>query len=199
MRKIKFNELKLKDINDEEIFYQSYLNNLQDNIIKSDTSLQSPVKQYEIFYLDILGGKIILLNKNYIESDNITNQELFYDYQIALKIYNLMLDIVDGINDEKNEINELYKDERLQKSEEIEKLKDQDKNIFKKKQEEYNIIINSEIYKSYSKLKDENEKLKNENKRLTEEINNFSVQQNNKVSLFQKLINKFKNKRLPMN
>ena len=199
MRKIKFNELKLKNIEDEEIFFQSYLKNLQNDMVDHNNFCNPPEKQYEIFYLDILGGKIILLNKNYIGSENNTNQELFYDYQTALKIYNLMLDIVDGINDEKNEINELYKNERLQKSEEIEKLKNQDEYIFKKKQDEYNIITNSDIYINYSKLKEENEKLKNENIRLTEKINNFLVQQNNKVSLFKKLINKFKNKKLPIN
>lgn len=199
MRKIKFNELNLKNINDEEIFYQSYLKNLQDDMINHNNFCNPPEKQYEIFYLDILGGKIILLNKNYIISDSITNQELFYDYQTALKIYNLMLDIVDGINDEQNEINELYKEERLQKNKEIEKLKKQDETIFKKHQEEYTIIVNSEIYKNYNKLKEENEKLKSDNQRLSQEIKNLSNQNTKKINLFQKLINKFKNKRLPVN
>ena len=198
MRRIEFNELKLKNINDGETFYQAYLKNLQDKV-KSDNTLHPPVKQYEIFYLNILGGKLILLNKDYIIDKDNTDSELFFDYSIALKVYNLMLDIEDGIEDERNEFNELYKDERLQKNKEIEQLKKQDDILFNNKQLEYNSIINSDIYKNYSKLKEENEQLKLENERLKEEIKNFSIEQSNNIGFFQKLINRFKNRRLPKN
>ena len=198
MRKIEFSELRLKKIDNEETFYQSYLKNLPNNI-NIDNTLYNPVKQYEIFYLNILGGKLILLNKNYINSKEIDNSDLFFDYSIALKVYNLMLDIVNGIEDEKNEFNELYKNERLQKNEEIEKLKKEDEKLFQKKQDEYNFIINLDIYKNYSKLKEENEHLKLENERLREEIKSISIEQNNNISFFQRLINRFKNKRLPKN
>ena len=197
MRKIEFNELKLKNSNDEETFYQSYLKNLPDNI-KSDNTFHIPVKQYEIFYLNILGGKLILLNKDYIDKDT-TDSELFFDYSIAYKVYNLMLDIEDGIEDEKNEFNELYKEERLQKNNEIEQLKKQDDILFKNKQLEYNSIINSDIYKNYSKLQKENQQLKLENEKLKEEIKNISTEQNNKIGFFKKLINRFINKKLSKN
>ena len=198
MRKIEFNELKLKNINDEEIFYQAYIKNLQDNDRESQT-LQMPVKQYEIFFLNILGGKLILLNKDFIANKNPNGEELFFDYTIALKVYNLLLDIIDGIEDEKNEFNELYKDERLQKNEEIEQLKKEDDILFNNKQIEYNAIINSDIYIKYSQLKEENEQLKLENEKLKEEIKNISIEQSNNIGFFQKLINRFKNKRLPKN
>ena len=198
MRKIEFSELRLKKIDNEETFYQSYLKNLPNNI-NIDNTLYNPVKQYEIFYLNILGGKLILLNKNYINSKEIDNSDLFFDDSMALKVYNLMLDIVNGIEDEKNEFNELYKNERLQKNEEIEKLKKEDEKLFQKKQDEYNFIINLDIYKNYSKIKEENEHLKLENERLREEIKSISIEQNNNVGFFQRLINRFKNKRLPKN
>lgn len=136
MRNIEFNELKLKNINNEEAFYQSYLRTLPQKI-DADNISSIPEKQYEIFYLNILGGKIILLNTKYINSKNTQNQELFYDYSIALKIYNLMLDIYDSIEAEKEEINELYKDERLHKNYEIEELKKQDDILFHNKQKEF--------------------------------------------------------------
>lgn len=136
MRNIEFNELKLKNINNEEAFYQSYLRTLPQKI-DADNISSIPEKQYEIFYLNILGGKIILLNTKYINSKNTQNQELFYDYSIALKIYNLMLDIYDSIEAEKEEINELYKDERLHKNHEIEELKKQDDVLFHNKQKEF--------------------------------------------------------------
>lgn len=136
MRNIEFNELKLKNINNEEAFYQSYLRTLPQKI-DADNISSIPEKQYEIFYLNILGGKIILLNTKYINSKNTQNQELFYDYSIALKIYNLMLDIYDSIEAEKEEINELYKNERLHKNHEIEELKKQDDVLFHNKQKEF--------------------------------------------------------------
>ncbi len=135
MREIAFNQLKLKDNNNEEDFYEFYLQNLQDNIEEKDSFI-NPKTKYEICLLNILGGKIVLINKNYINSNDNLDQELFFDYSIAYKVYNRMLDIEDGIEAEKNEFNELYKNERLEKSKEIEKLKKQDEEIFKKKQEE---------------------------------------------------------------
>ncbi len=192
MREIAFNQLKLKDNSNEEDFYEFYLQNLQDNI-EEKASFINPEKKYERCFLNILGGKIVLINKNYINSNDNLEQELFFDYSIAYKVYNLMLDIEDGIEAEKNEFNELYKNERLEKSKEIEKLKKQDEEIFKKKQEEYNIIINSTMYKEYIEVKEENEKLKNENKILTEKLNNKLIPKD-KIGWFQKLINIFKNK-----
>lgn len=194
MRKIEFNELKLKDNKNEENFYEFYLQNLQDNIEEKDP-FTNPEKKYEICFLNILKGKIVLLNKNYINTKDSSEQELFYDYSIAYKIYNLMLDIEDGIEAEKEEFNELYKNERLEKSKEIEKLKKQDEEIFRKKQEEYNIIINSTIYKEYIEIKEENEKLKSKNQRLIEEINNKPVSiQEKEIGWFQKLTNIFKHR-----
>lgn len=198
MRKIEFSELKLRNIYEEKTFYQEYLKNLP-NVINDDKVLNIPVKQYEIFYLNILGGKLILLNKDYIDNTDNTDSELFFDYSIAFKVYNLMLDIIDDIEDEKNEFNELYKNDRLQKSEEIEKLKKQDDEIYKIKQKEFEEEIYPDIYKNYLKLKDENEQLRFENEKLKEEIKNISITPNNNIGFFKSLINRLKNKRLPKN
>lgn len=127
MRKIEFSELKLKDIKDEKLFYEVYLKNIQN---RTQNNIQSFQKQYEIFHLNILGGKTILLNTDYINSKDDNEKELFFDYDIALKIYNLILDIEDSIEDEKNEFNELYKNERLEKLKEIERLKLEDNKLF---------------------------------------------------------------------
>lgn len=198
MRKIEFNELKLKDINDEETFYQAYLKKLQKDV-NTDKNLHVPIKQYEIFFLNILDGKLILLNKDYINNTDTTNSELFFDYSIALKVYNLMLDIIDGIEAEGNEFNELYKNERLQKDKEIEQLKKQDDMLFQNKQDECNDVMNKDIYNNYLKLKEENKQLKLENEKLKEEIKQLSIEQHNNISFFQRLINRFKNKKLPKN
>ena len=198
MRKIEFCELKLKNINNEETFYYTYLKNLHDSV-KEDKMLQIPEKQYEIFLLNILGGKLILLNTDFITNKDFNGAELFFNYSIALKVYNLLLDIIDGIEDEKNEFNELYKDERLKKNKEIEQLKKQDDKLFKNRQIEYNTIINSYIYKEYLEIKEENKQLRLENERLKEKIKINNREQNDNIGFFQKLVNRFNNKRLPKN
>lgn len=188
MRKVEFNELRLKNTYDEDAFFQFYLGNLQKELNKKD-ALDKPTKQYEIFYLNILGGKIILLNKDYIQSSNTTNQELYYDYKIASQVYNCLLDIYDGIESEKNEINELYKDERLKIDDKVNKLRQQDDDIFNKVLSEYNIIKNSKIYDEYIILKEENQRLKEQNEELSKRI---SISENNNISIFQKILNKFR-------
>lgn len=193
MRKLEFNELKVKDTYDDETFYQYYLKNLQKEI-KQEQVFKIPEKRYEIFYLNILGGKILLLNKDYLPKSDINNQELFYDYKTAYKIYDYWLDIYDGIENEQFEFNELYKDERLEKDSKIQKLKQKDEEIFYAAMNEYNIIKKSPIYREYLKLIDENEKLKEINNDLQEKINNQT--RNEKIGLWQKIINKFRNKKL---
>lgn len=188
MRKVEFNELRLKNTYDEDAFFQFYLGNLQKELSKKD-SFNKPTKQYEIFYLNILGGKIILLNKDYILKEDITNQELYYDYKIATEVYNYLLDIYDGIESEKNEVNELYKDERLKLDDKVNILRQKDDTIFAKALSEYNIIKNSKIYEEYINLKEENQKLKEQNEELAKRV---AISENNNISIIQKIINKFK-------
>lgn len=191
MRKIEFNELKVKNQYDEESFYLHYLKNVQKDFVQEKV-FEIPEKKYEIFYLNILGGKIILLNKEYLTKNNVDNQELFYDYKTAYKIYNYLLDIYDGIEDEKFEFNELYKDERLKKDSEITELKLKDNELFNNAVKEYNIIKKSVIYTEYLKLIEENKKLK--------EANNSLLNANNKnIGFWQKIINNFRIKKLLSN
>lgn len=59
--------------------------------------------------------------------------------------------------------------------------------------------MNTDIYNNYLKLKEENKQLKIENEKLKEEIKKLSVEQYDNIGFFQRLINRFKNKRLPKN
>lgn len=194
MRKIEFKELKLKHIREEGQFYKNYLERVENNV-EEDTSFQIPSKQYEIFYLNILEGKMILLNKDYIQNDNISEQEVFYDYSIAKKIYHLLLDIQDLIEDEEKEENELYKRERLEKSEQITELKQKDDKLFSQAIEKYNLIKNSNLYTQYLALQEENRQLKGKNEELLEELKKYSNLKTTKVSFFRKIRDKLKNKR----
>ncbi len=189
MRKIEFHELKLKNTEDANMFYQSYLQTFQKPALKED-SFQRPSKQYEICYLNILDGKLVLLNKDYIEKFDISNQELFFDYSLALTIYSLMLDIQDGILDEKQECNELYKEERLKKEEEIELYKKKDELLFQKALEDYEIISHSALYQDYRILLEEYQKLKQENELLLEKCNTSLILPTAKAHFFDNIRNK---------
>ena len=191
MRKVEFNDLKLRNIDSKEDFYDYYLKNFHEPTEKI-SSLDLPDKQYEIFYLDNFDDKIFLLNKMYIKNTKDDDKELFYDYSIAYKVYNLMLDINDGIKGEQNEFNELYKEERIEKYKQILDLKKQDDILFVKALDEYNILRNSELYKNYTRLLEENDKLRVQVENLTQQLNA------NNVGFFKRLVNKFTRKRLPM-
>lgn len=135
MRRIEFNELNLKEQYTEDEFLQFYFNNLPKE--KNKKTNITPYKKYEIFWLNILGGKIILLNKKHIKKADTTNQELYYDYKTAYEIYNNLLDIYDGIDAELSEFNELYLSERLEKSNIISTLKQKDEELFEHDMKEF--------------------------------------------------------------
>lgn len=192
MRNIELNELNLKNNCDKEMFYQLFLKGLKTEI-KENEIFKKPSKEYEIFYLNILGGKIILLNKNNIIKEDLEGQELYYDYSIAYEIYKYLTIIYDGIEDEKNEINELYKEERIKLEEKIKNLKQKDNDIFEEKDIEYNIVVNSNVYKEYLQLKEEFEKIKCQNEALVEQLKNAP---RNNIGFFEKIYNKLFRKRL---
>ena len=187
MRKIEFNELKLKNNCSEEQFYEIYIQGLDSVPTESDI-ISKPERKYEVCLLNILDGKIIAINKNYINNDNFDGQELYYNYDIAKQIANYLSDIQDGIIAEQYEFIELYKDERLKKDKLISELKLQDEKTFNEKENEYNILINSKLY-SDQKILEENNKLKLENK-------NLLMASQKKTGFFSKLVNKIKNKKL---
>lgn len=188
MRKIEFNELKLKSNCSEEQFYEIYIQRI-DSAPTESTIISKPVKKYEVCLLNILHGKIIAINKNYINNDNFDGQELYYNYDIAKQIANYLADIQDGIIAEQYEFIELYKDERLKKDKLISELKLQDEKTFNEKEKEYNNIINSKLYSEYQKILEENNKLKLENK-------NLIMANQKKARFFSKLVNKIKNKKI---
>lgn len=188
MRKIEFNELKLKNNCSEEQFYEIYIQGL-DSVPTESAIINKPKKKYEVCLLNILDDKIIAINKNYINNDNFDGQELYYNYDIAKQIANYLSDIQDGILAEQYEFIELYKDERLKKEKLISELKLQDEKIFNEREKEYNILINSKLYSEYQKILEENNKLKLENK-------NLLMASQKKIGFFYKLVNKIKNKKL---
>ena len=190
MRRIDFKDIRIKDIKDVDEFYKAYIERLPEDK-EPDKDLLSPVKQYEIVELDVNGGVPILIDIDNILSFAGDGQEIFYDYKIAYKVYNLMLDIKDGLDSEQEECPEIYDEERLNILAEIERLKIEDEELFKQKQEEYEIIINSDFFKEYVSIKSEVEKLKEENKELKERTIGETGIVIKKEGFFQKFINKF--------
>lgn len=187
MRKIEFSELKLKKNYSEEDFYNVYLQSSEPSY-KKNNLIEEPTKKYEVCMLNILGGKIIAIDKNYIDNPNTDMQELYFDYKISKKIANYLSDIQDGILAEQEEFVELYKEERLEKDTLIKELQLQDNSLFEEQQKEYNILINSSLYSEYQKLLKENTELKIENR-------NLLLNEKHK-GFFARLADKFRKKKL---
>lgn len=203
MRRVKFNELKIADIDNEEQFYQRYLRDVKTKRVESEESFKEPDRKYEIVYLDILGGKIILLEKKFIDSASDDKQMVFYDYSIAYKAFNIMMELKAVTEAERYEEKDLYEDEKSSLRDEIRMLKKEDNLAFSEKEKEYNFILNSPIYKEYSNLKENYEKLLYEynilqgKMRENDILNNQLVivqnqNQNEKGGFIKKIMNKLK-------
>lgn len=202
MRKVKFSELNIENIENEEQFYERYLKNIKTKKIIGEESFQEPDKKYEIVYLDILGGKIILLEKRFINSNSLDKQMIFYDYSIAYKAFNIMMELKAVTDAEKHEKKDLYDEEKNNLRDEIRMLKKEDNIAFLEKEKEYNFIINSSIYKEYSNMKIAYQKLLNEYKELQSKMkdkeesniynNQLVIVQNEKNGFIRKFINKLK-------
>ena len=186
MRKIEFSELKLKKNYSEEDFYNVYLQSSEPKQ-KKESLIEKPIKNYEVCQLNILGGKIIAIEKNYINNPNTDLQELYYDYTLAKEIANYLSDIQDGIMAEEEEFVELYKDERIYKDNLIKELQLKDNSLYEEQQKKYTILINSSLYSEYQKLLKENAELKAENKNLFLNVTH--------KGFFAKLLDKFRNKK----
>ena len=185
MRSIKYSELNLKNDIDEEDFYNQYLNSLNSEI-QNDIVFKEPEKRFEIVQSDILDGKVLLLKSEYINSNSNIEKDIFYDYSIAFQVYNIILDIEEGLQVEEQSIDGLYEYQRTEYYKEIQKLKEMDEELLKKKKEEYDIIKNSNLYKEFCSLKQDYIKLEKENEELRNKIETKIAVK--KVGFFEKII-----------
>jgi len=153
-----------------------YLKNKYSELLLTTNSnlnvLNKPNKIYEIFTLDAFGGKTFLIDANELPDGE--NRDLYYNFEIANKIYQKIIDIKDSTFNEYEEVTFLYEKEILKKEMEIMDLKSKDNQLFEKDTTTYNLISQTPLYRNYQLLNKDKEHLLTENQNLNKTINNLN-------------------------
>ena len=131
---------------------------------KSINLLLQPNKKFEIFTLDVLGGKTFLIETTSLPDGE--NKDLYYSFEIANQIYKKMIDIKDSSFNDYEEVKYIYEREILQTECEISDLKLKDNELFEKDLNAYNLIAQTPLYEDYKLLNKDKEELLEENKNL---------------------------------
>lgn len=134
--------------------------------------LYKPIKRFEIFTLDALGGKTFLVEASSLPDGK--NRELYYDFDIANEIYQKIIDIKDSTCNDYEEIKYIYEREILQIESEIVNLKQRDVERFEKDIKAYDLISQTPLYDNYILLNKDKERLVEENKNLSKTISEYN-------------------------
>ncbi len=134
--------------------------------------LLKPIKRFEIFTLDVFGGKVFLTED--VNLPDGKDGELYYSFKIANEIYQKIIDIQDSSINNYEEIKYLYDKEILNIESEILKLRITDSENFKKDVNVYNLISRTPIYENYQLLNEDKEYLLKKNKELTTIISEYN-------------------------
>lgn len=171
MKKIvKFDEEKL-NTNSIKYFRDQY-----NDILSSEANivnlLYKPIKKFEIFKLDVCGGKICLARASSLPDGN--NRELYYNFAIANQIYQKNIDIQDSTFNDYDDVKYIYEREILKIEDEISDLKVRDEEEFKEDSIAYNLISQTSLYDDYQLLSRDNERLIQKNKKLNKTILDYN-------------------------
>lgn len=145
---------------------------LLSSINKSENLLYQPIKKFEIFTLDTLGGKIFLAETSDLPDGE--GQDLYYNLKMANEIYQKLIDIKDASFNEYDEVEYIYEREILKNEDEISELKLKDEELFKTDLDTYNIIIQTPLYEKYQLLNRDKENLLKENDELNKTISKYN-------------------------
>lgn len=170
---------------------------------------KEPKKEYEIYKLKLDTEELMLINTKYLSES--VEKEVYYDKNIAIKIYDNMFQLEQNIENSFPELMEMHQQEIATIQEEINRLKKEDEQKYKEAVNTYNTIVNSgilEIIKeNINQIKIENENLKGKlqksnniiqdlSKKLQITLNRVEELQKQKVGFWNRLISKLKTKKL---
>lgn len=130
--------------------------------------LFQPNKQFEIFTLDIFGGKVFLVEASSLPYGD--NRDLYYNFEIANQVYQKTIDIQDCTFNDYEDVKYIYEREISQIESEISDLKIKDNEEFEKDMNAYNLISQTPLYDNYQLLNRDKEKLMEENENLNRTI-----------------------------
>ena len=174
----KNNEDEMQKFDEKQIKIDAvkYFRNKYANLLSSENRitnlLEQPIKRFEIFTLDTLGGKTFLVEAASLPDGK--NRELYYDFDIANEIYQKMIDIKDSTCNDYEEVKYIYEREILQTESEISELKLKDNELFKEDIKAYNLISQTPLYENYLLLNKDKEHLIEENKNLNKIISEYN-------------------------
>lgn len=159
---IKFDEEQL-DVNSVRYFrnrYSMLLSSKSNNI----NLLYQPNKEFEIFKLDVFGGKVFLAEVSGLPDGD--NRDLYYNFEIANQVYQKVIDIQDSSFNDYEDVKYIYEREISQIESEIFDLKIKDNEEFEKDMNVYNLISQTSLYDNYQLLNRDKERLVEENENL---------------------------------
>lgn len=130
--------------------------------------LFKPNKEFEIFTLDVFGGKVCLAEASSLPDGD--NRDLYYNFEIANQVYQKTIDIQDSTFNDYEDVRYIYEREILQIENEIYDLKIKDNEEFERDMNAYKLISQTPLYNNYQLLNKDKEKLVEENENLNKII-----------------------------
>lgn len=141
-----------------------------DNISEQEKILQLqnfPKKEYELFNLNVDGGKVFVLKTSeiyYIGDDK--NKELYYSPSVAKELCKSTKQLTETAID----LVDAFKDEIEEAKEHIEELKELDNQEYGLARFMYSTFEDTEVLEQYRKMYETNKELSDENKALKQDL-----------------------------
>lgn len=112
----------------------------QDEIFELD---KKPNKKYEIYKISLNIEKTMLCDTKYFSDSN--EKEVYYNKNIALEIYDLMLQLESDVSNSFPELIEMYQEEIYNRQNRIQTLKNEDEKKYQEAIKVYEFVSNTEI------------------------------------------------------
>lgn len=169
--------------------------------------LEEPYKKFEIFKLNINGGKICIASTDELPETK-GDKELYYDLEIAIQVFENKTDLQDLLEIE-DDIYDLYRNEIIEKEEKIKELIFIDETKYIDELNSHKLLKNTPLYNDYKVRILENEKIKRQLEEYNQKVINLSKmlkialdklesdkllnERNKKQNIFKKFMNILKN------
>lgn len=170
---------------------------------------KEPQKEYEIYRLKLDTEELMLINTKYLPDSK--EKEVYYDKNIAMKIYDNMFQLEQNIENSFPELMEMCQGEIAKIQETIHKLKKEDEEKYKEAVNTYHTIYDSGILETmknnFKQIKTEKDNLKQQleksnhiiqdlSKKLQVALNKVEELQNQKFGFWSRIFSRLKTKRL---
>ena len=157
---------------------------------------EEPQKQYEIYRLISDNESLMLINTQYFPKTE--NKEIFYDKDLAIKIYENMVNLEENVICSFPDLIEIYQNDIIEVQNQIEKLKIEDNLKYEEDIKNYKMLCDSDMFKI---IKEDINNARRENLQLKQQIekaNNTIKNLSNKLEISLNRVEKLQNSRLSL-